>query len=1065
MYMPKFADIRLLLLLCAALVVSAQLPGAAQNPSQADYSQEALVFEQVRSVHRFEDDGTGRRELYMRIRTQTEAGVQQYGQIVYGYNSANERADIAFVRVRKPDGSVIATPPDAVQDLTAPVQRVAPIYTDFRQKHVTVQSLRPGDVLEFSVVTTIHTPLAPGQFWSEYDFEDGVVVLDEQLELDLPASRNVTLKVRPGLEAAPKESNGRRIYRWTQSQLKNSSERKSALDEELKKKKETAAEPSVASVRLTTFQTWEQVGKWYAALEAPQRVPTPEITKKAAELTAGRKTDIEKLEALYDFVATNFRYVSLSLGLGRYQPRPAAAVLQEQYGDCKDKHTLLSSLIDAAGLKASAVLINTDAKIDPEFPSPSQFNHVITLTAAGDKDVWVDTTTEVAPFQLLIATLRNKQGLVVDAVKPRLQLTPANPPMKSLVLQDVEATLASGGKLDAHVRITVRGDFELLMRSIFRGTPPAQWDEFLKGLTDSQGGKGDIANTKVSDPAALHDPFTVELDLSLPRYANWNSKRIAVELPLASSGYTPQLDGDDATTPVTIGAAPMEISYKLKLNLPADVTARAPVPVRLGRDYADYRADYTVAGATLTAERVMTVRLSEVPAERRQDVASFLKVVATDSAQRLALETTAAITTTPAPDLTAAQLNRSGYEALQAGNYSEAVTLLKRVVELEPKDKTAWNNLGRAYMALRQHDDAIGALQKQIAINPYDQYAYNNLGRTYVSKRDFDKAEAAFLKQLEVNPLDKYTPSNLGALYLERENYERAAEQFEKAIALNPEDSWVQIQAGKSYLRLKQVEKGMASFDRAVELAPNAGTWNNIAYELSLQGVQLDRAQQYAESAVASTTAASRNLDISRGDRTSFEVVRSLSLYWDTLGWVHFARGDLKKAMPYVEMSWKLGQHAEVGDHLGQIYEKLGRRTEAITAYGLALAAPEPTDDTRSRLSALLGDPKKLDAVVDSNRKQLSDMRTYKIDGKSKANVNAEFLVLFSPPGKVEGARFISGDESLRPLADAIRKTSFGKMFPDDAPAKLLRRGLLACAPNSGCILTLIVPDDAEPVK
>jgi hypothetical protein len=38
-------------------------------------------------------------------------------------------------------------------------------------------------------------------------------------------------------------------------------------------------------------------------------------------------------------------------------------------------------------------------------------------------------------------------------------------------------------------------------------------------------------------------------------------------------------------------------------------------------------------------------------------------------------------------------------------------------------------------------------------------------------------------------------------------------------------------------------------------------------------------------------------------------------------------------------------------------------------------------------------------------------------------------------------------------------------MFPDEAPAKLLRRGLLGCAPNSGCVLTLIVPDEAEPVK
>jgi len=346
-------------------------------------------------------------------------------------------------------------------------------------------------VLELSVVTTIHTALPPGQFWTEYNFDDGVVVLDEQLDVDVPSSPSVTLKVRPGYESEPRDRDGRRVYHWVRSQLKGAGERKAESDETNKKKPERATgEPEVAAIRLTTFQTWEQVGRWYAALEAPQRVPTTEVRKKAAELTAGRKTDIEKLEALYDFVATNFRYVSLSLGAGRYQPRQAGAVLQDQYGDCKDKHTLLASLIDAAGLKASAVLISTAAKIDPEFPSPSQFNHVITLTAAEGQDVWLDTTSEVAPFQLLLSVLRNKQGLVVDAKGPRLQQTPANPPMKSLVSQDVDATLGSGGNLDAHVRMTLRGDIELVMRAIFRSAPPARWKEVLEGFVKAPGERG-----------------------------------------------------------------------------------------------------------------------------------------------------------------------------------------------------------------------------------------------------------------------------------------------------------------------------------------------------------------------------------------------------------------------------------------------------------------------------------------------------------------------------------------------------------------------------------------------
>jgi len=95
------------------------------------------VIEQSRTSLRFENDGTGRRELYLRIKAQSEAGVQQWGQVVFGYNAATERLEIPLIRVRKADGTLVETPPTSIQDLSSPVERIAPVYTDFRQKHAT----------------------------------------------------------------------------------------------------------------------------------------------------------------------------------------------------------------------------------------------------------------------------------------------------------------------------------------------------------------------------------------------------------------------------------------------------------------------------------------------------------------------------------------------------------------------------------------------------------------------------------------------------------------------------------------------------------------------------------------------------------------------------------------------------------------------------------------------------------------------------------------------------------------------------------------------------------------
>src|SRR5947209_3268409 len=121
----------------AQMPTPAPLPGSPAQPelaAAADHSQEAYVVEKLRNSYRFENDGTGRWERYVRIKVQSEAGVEQWGQLVVGYNSANEKVEIPFVRVLKANGSTVTAPPDAVQDLSIPLEREAPVYTDYRQK-------------------------------------------------------------------------------------------------------------------------------------------------------------------------------------------------------------------------------------------------------------------------------------------------------------------------------------------------------------------------------------------------------------------------------------------------------------------------------------------------------------------------------------------------------------------------------------------------------------------------------------------------------------------------------------------------------------------------------------------------------------------------------------------------------------------------------------------------------------------------------------------------------------------------------------------------------------------
>src|SRR5437660_1023313 len=794
-----------------------------------DYTQESFVIEQMHSRYRFEADGTGRKETTARIRVQSEAGVQQWGQLLEGYNSANERVEIPYVRVLKEEGTVVKAGDDAVQDLSAPIEREAPVYTDYRQKHITVPGLRPGEVLEYDMVTVIHTPLAAGQCCVEYEFDKSNIDLDESLDVDVPAGRSLKLKCKPGMDPKITEENGRRIYHWASSHL----EREDDTKDKDKKKKKHRPDDDRPDVQLTTFETWEQIGRWYASMEKDRRLPSPEVRAKALELTKGLNGDLAKTQGLYDYVAKNFRYVSLSLGVGRYQPHAASDVLHNQYGDCKDKHTLLASLLEAEGLHASSVLINSSRKLDPDVPSPSQFDHVITMLPMGSQEVWMDTTSE---------------------------------------------------------------------------------------------------------------PFALSYDVSRLNFLDWSKKKTQIVLPLVQFNLPDVGDGDDGDSdaePLKLGPK-AEYSYKIKLQLPEKYSAHAPLAFSLKRDYAEYEATYHVEGNTFTAGRKLSLRQDELPVARATDYESFRRAVGADLNQQLALENAAAGGFVPPADMKADELVESARAAQEAGNLTVAEALLKHATEIEPKNKFAWNNLGLVSLQMRPDDQAITAFQKQIEINPYDEFAYNNLGRTYWNDRKYDDAVKAFNKQLENNPLDKFAHANLGAMYAEWHKYDLAVPELEKAASLTPDSAELQVSLGDAYLNLGQDDKALATFDHAVELNAAPLVWNNIAYQLSLKGSHLDRAQQYAESAVSATAAALRNVSLDRLTQKDLPLVPSLIAYWDTLGWVQFGEGHLDKAEKYIAAAWALGHHGEVGDHLGQIYEKRGQKDLAVRTYALSMNGLRP---------------------------------------------------------------------------------------------------------------------------
>jgi hypothetical protein len=225
-----------LLALCAPGAQAAGLggtgqakPGAPQSAKASSHpagksavdnlsGQDFVIQESLTSV-RLENDGAGERDIQARIRVQNPAGVREFSELVFGYDSARENISVDYLRIRKPDGSVARSRPAAVMDVAPSIVRETTAYADVREMHVTLVGLEPGDTIEYRIVTRITASAAPGEFWYEYTYNDTAICLSEKFTANLPKDRAIRLKTLAGAAPEIRIDGDRRIYSWSHKNL------------------------------------------------------------------------------------------------------------------------------------------------------------------------------------------------------------------------------------------------------------------------------------------------------------------------------------------------------------------------------------------------------------------------------------------------------------------------------------------------------------------------------------------------------------------------------------------------------------------------------------------------------------------------------------------------------------------------------------------------------------------------------------------------------------------------------------------------------------------------------
>ena len=612
-------------------------PKEAENPAH---------IELLETRYRFETDGSSRKEVHTRVRINSELGVRQFARLNFDYNRSFESIDIPLVRITHPSGGTADILPSAITDQPNPAVVNGPAYQDVRVKSVRILGLQPGDFLEYRVITlTSHHPLAP-DFWLDHSFDRTGVVTQEVFQVDLPELEAIQLRIAPATPATSVEKMGtgsfaRVIYRWKLFHSGTAAAKKTLSDSEY-------------DLQLSTIPTWPYLASKLYLLLTPAAEADQSVAAKAAELAGNLKTPGEKAEVIYRFVSQKIATVDLPLGATAFRARAPSQIMASGVATAEDKFALFSALGAAAGFTTQAYLVSGQVEPNRRLVCPTQLTHLVLTAETGKHPDWLDPSIEVAPFGMIPAEFRGKlavlltdwirvsaaAGPLVDVMFNPWRTIPDSLPFKAVQNVTVNAVLESNGSLTSKVKYNMRGDNELLFRVAFHQSPKEKWKDLAQLLSLSDGFRGKVSAVTVSDPYATREPFTLEYEITMPKFVDWSKKPVRIPALLPQVGL-PDPPAKPATgaasSPIELGT-PLEVETRMTLHLPPGTTVVTPTGTSVQRDYATFASQYSAKGPAITASRHINFLLREVPADRAADYNAFLRAVQNDEAQDFTLD-------------------------------------------------------------------------------------------------------------------------------------------------------------------------------------------------------------------------------------------------------------------------------------------------------------------------------------------------------------------------------------------------------------------------------------------
>lgn len=346
--------------------------------------------------------------------------------------------------------------------------------------------------------------------------------------------------------------------------------------------------------------------KWYHSLTG-QLKTNPEIFKSTVTgLIANKKTDEEKIKAIFYWVQDNVRYIAYEDGIAGFKPDDAQNVFEKKYGDCKGMANLTKEMLKVAGYDARLTWIGTKSiRYDYTIPSLAVDNHMICTVILNGKRYFLDATEDYNAFGDYAERIQNRPVLIEDGDKYILDKVPGLDKSRDVEQHKYSAKI-NGELLEGKGDFTLNGEGKKEFLYRYSHTQNDKKAEYIEHYINDGKNNYKINDVKYGDMAERSGPFDLNFNFSIANAVSSFNNEMYIDLD-PSKDFKNSAVKDDRQSDIDFG----EKIYKkinIELETPVGYTvAELPENLEIKDSNFSFKITYSQAGNKIIYNKEISI--------------------------------------------------------------------------------------------------------------------------------------------------------------------------------------------------------------------------------------------------------------------------------------------------------------------------------------------------------------------------------------------------------------------------------------------------------------------------